>query len=131
MCVEVPHSTKVMTFSHFKCSSFEFIHTSIGAKQKIPTKTVTAHYCLNALSYFITKWTTSSQSSSSTQNVHRTAVWQDSEVSGHENVKKNSESLCQGLHFGHLVFCRFSCKVSSWFQMKTCNVVSLTTKGNC
>jgi hypothetical protein len=52
-----------------------------------------AHYCLNALSYFITKWTTSNQSSSSTQNVHRIAGWQDSEVSGHDSVKKNSETL--------------------------------------
>jgi len=55
MYVEVPQDTEVMTFSCFKHSSFEFIHTSTGAKQKIPTKTVMAHYCLNALSYFITK----------------------------------------------------------------------------
>jgi len=47
MCVEVPQGTEVMTFSHFKHSSFEFIHSSTGAKQKISTKTVMAHYCLN------------------------------------------------------------------------------------
>jgi len=55
MCVEVPQGTEVMTFSQFKHSSVEFIHTSTGAKQKIPTKNVMAHYCPNALSYFITK----------------------------------------------------------------------------
>jgi hypothetical protein len=45
MFVEVPQGTGVMTFSYFKHSSSEFIHTSTGAKQKIPTKTVMAHYC--------------------------------------------------------------------------------------
>jgi hypothetical protein len=38
MCVEVPQGTEVMIFSHFKYSSFEIIHISTGAKQKIQQK---------------------------------------------------------------------------------------------